>query len=250
MHNKSVFNQHSHYKKPLAFLALLAFIAMLLSTAPARPQSGAAPISDTASITVYATGTASARPDMALLQVSVSHEAKTAKQALDQTNSDMAKIMAALKSASIAADDMQTTGLDLQPVYQSGHDESGKREKSGYQANNTLQIKVHDLGRLGVIIDAAISNGANGLGQMSLTNAKPQPLYDAARKDAVANALSKAKLYADAAGVSLGRVLNIEEKSSGMELMARATMSAAPIAAGTQHYTVNLALTMELINTK
>lgn len=43
-------------------------------------------------------------------------------------------------------------------------------------------------------MDGAVTNGAKGIGQMMLTNADLQPLYDEARKNAIASAMAKAKM--------------------------------------------------------
>lgn len=253
MYNRIVSTFFNGRKKTLGPLALAAFLGAVAGSAPALSQTVQMQTDNMAKITVHADGAASVKPDMALLNLSVSHEAATAKAAMDETSRVMTQVMSAMKAAGIAEKDMQTVGLAVQPVYQSDDHPSRKPRQRGYQASNTLSIKVRDLGKLGKIVDDAMAGGANGINQMTLTNANLQPLYDEARKNAVANAMAKAKLFADAAGVTLGRIWRIEENSSAaMPMMARASMVNAdtPIAAGENSYNVNISLTMELLNKK
>lgn len=251
MYNKIVSTFFNGRKKTFGPLALAAFLGAVANNAPALSQTVQMQTDNMAKITVHADGTASVKPDMALLKLSVSHEAATAKAAMDETNRVMTQVMNAMKAADIAEKDMQTVGLTVQPVYQSdGHPPKEPRQR-GYQASNTLNIKVRDLGKIGKIVDDAMTGGANGINQMTLTNANLQPLYDEARKNAVANAMAKAKLFADAAGVTLGRIWRIEENSSyARPMMARAAMANSQIAAGENSYNVDISLTMELLNKK
>jgi len=251
MHKKITFPLLFRRKKTLIMPVSAVFLGAALCSAPALSQDIQMQTNDMAKITVYASGTASAKPDMALLDLSVSHEAETAKAAMDQTSNTMTKVIAAMKAAGIKENDMQTVGLTVQPVYQSDNSTPRQPDKKEYQATNMLHLKVYDLARLGQIVDDAMTSGANGLGQMTLTNANPQPLYDEARKNAVTNAIAKARILADTAGVTLGRTWRIEEKSSVMEpMMARMAKSVMPIATGENSYDINVSLTMELINKK
>jgi uncharacterized protein YggE len=192
MHSKIIHALLPSRKNPLAIVST-ALLGAVSCSAPALSQE--IQTKDTARISVHANGTASARPDMAVLNLSVSNEAETAKKAMDQTGNAMAQVMKAMKAAGIRENDMQTVGLTVWPIYQSDEPSSEDSRKKGYKATNTLSVKVHDLDRLGQIVDDAVTNGANGIGQMTLTNADPQPLYDEARKNAVASAMAKAKLF-------------------------------------------------------
>lgn len=225
----------------------------MLLTAPVMAQSAPSAKNMPAHITVTATGTASAIPDMALLNLSVSQQAATVREALEQANAAMAKVIETVKAADIADDDMQTTGLNVQPYYVAGKYPGGERQQQGYEANNTVNVKIRDLNKLGTVVDKAMASGANGLDQITLTNADLQPLYDAAQKDAVDNALAKAKLLAESAGVSIGRVLRINDAGPMAKTMGRiayASPAADAIALGRNSYTSNISLTLELVAKK
>ncbi|HUJ38041.1 MAG TPA: SIMPL domain-containing protein, partial [Hyphomicrobium sp.] len=70
---------------------------------------------------------------------------------------------------------------------------------------------VHNLDKLGELLDRLVSLGANEMAGLSFDVSQAEKLRDEARKEAVANAQRRAKLYADAAGVQLGEVVSIDE---------------------------------------
>lgn len=256
MQNKILSVLSSRGKNLLAVYMLAAFIGVLLCSAPAWSQNIQTQANDMATITVEANGSARKKPDMALLNISVSNDARTAKQAMDQTSGTMSMVIKVIKEAGIDDKDMQTEGLTVQPLYEPDDAASKKPKEKRYQATNTLALKIRDLDKLGRIVDEAMANGANGINHVTLANADVQALYSEARKQAVANAMEKAKVLADAAGVTLGRVWRIEENSTNVAPMARMAVMAAPmadtppIAAGENSYNVNISLTMELLDRK
>ena len=71
----------------------------------------------------------------------------------------------------------------------------------------------NQIGGTGNALDNAITGNesANTLNGLSFGLADDRPLMDAARKEAVADAAARAALYAEAAGVKLGRVMTIAE---------------------------------------
>ena len=81
----------------------------------------------------------------------------------------------------------------------------------GYTVSNSVTVTVRDLAQLGPVLDAVVSSGVNQMNGLSFSIAEPEPLRNEARKMAVAEARTRAELYAQAAGVSLGRILSISE---------------------------------------
>ena len=78
---------------------------------------------------------------------------------------------------------------------------------------NTLSVRVRDLVKTGEILDKAVSLGVNQGGGISFANDDPSAVIDEARKKAVADAMAKAKTLSEAAGVELGRVLEISDQN-------------------------------------
>ena len=77
-----------------------------------------------------------------------------------------------------------------------------------------MHIQVRDTGKLGAILDKVVSLGANTIDGIAFDVAEPDKLRDEARKLAVQNAIATAKVYAEAAGVTLGQILSISEDES------------------------------------
>lgn len=190
-------------------------------------------------VTVSATGTVSATPDEATIQTGVSNEAKTAREALSKNSAAMAKVIAELKSKGIEPKDIQTTQFNIEPVYV--YPKEGQPPVvTGYRAHNMVAVKVRDLDKLGDVLDQLVTVGANQMNGISFDVSKAETLKDEARKDAMANALRRAKLYAQAAGSDVGEIVQISEEVSQagpqpvMFKQARAAMAAeaAPVERG------------------
>jgi len=198
-------------------------------------------------IAVAGEGMVSAVPDMAEVSAGVQSRATTARAALDQNNAAMAKVIDALKKAGIADKDVQTSRLNLSPVYDRNVN-SGERRPNGYQASNSVTLRVRDLTKIGTLLDTLVSAGANDVGGVRFLIAEPQPLMDEARRRAVADATRRAKMLADAAGVHLGKVERIDETGAQLprpmfaaaDIAMRST--AVPVAAGEQEIRVTLSV--------
>ena len=182
-------------------------------------------------------------PDMATITMGVTSEAKTASQAMAETSEATAAVLEALTGAGIAARDMQTRDLSLNPLWDNRS--TGERTIVGFEASNTVLVRVRDLEALGGILDQVIRSGANQFRGLGFGLQEPGPALDEARRLAVAEAMRKADLYAEAAGLTLGPVLELTESggSPGPMMMERAAMAmSVPIATG--EVTTNASVTM------
>lgn len=234
----------TRYLLPLALAASVAFPAM----------AAAADTTPTPRIIVTGEGQATTPPDLALLSLAVMREAKTARAALDANNDAMAAVIAAMKAAGIKDRDLQTSGIQISPRYNFTNRADGSQEAElvAYQVTNTLSVRVRDLDKTGEIIDKAVSLGVNQGGGITFTNDDPATTVTAARKKAVTDAIAKAKTLAEAAGVNLGRVLEISDQSftsPPMPINAKAfdaARSAVPVQAGENAYSVQVTVTFEL----
>ena len=85
------------------------------TTVPGAEQSGQA--SGERTVTVSGHGTVSVVPDTADLMAGVQAQAATATEALDTVGTKSQTLIATLKDAGIAAEDIQTAGLNLYPTF-------------------------------------------------------------------------------------------------------------------------------------
>ncbi|CDZ58120.1 SIMPL domain-containing protein [Neorhizobium galegae] len=209
-------------------------------------------------INVLGEGQASVAPDMAVLTLSVVRNGKTAEAALSASSAAMKDVLSALKSDGIADRDIQTSNFSIYPQYRHTEPKGGVIEPPqviGYEVSNTLTLKVRDLQKLGGLIDRSVKLGVNQGGQIAFTNDKPDDVMTEARKKAVAEALAKARTLTEAAGVKLGRILEISENSMrpAPQQMMRMAMAkdmaaaeAVPVAGGENTYTVTVNVTFAL----
>lgn len=229
---------------PLALAAAMAFPAIASAADSAKQPR----------IVVTGEGEAAIAPDMAILSLSVMREAKTAREALDANNDAMAAVIAAMKGFEVADRDLQTAGIQINPRYNYTNKPDGSQEAElvAYQVTNTLSVRVRDLGKTGEILDKAVSLGVNQGGGITFTNENPAATVTEARKKAVADAIAKAKTLADAAGVSVGRVLEITDQAiapSPMPITAKSfdmARESVPVQAGENSYNVQVNVTFEL----
>ncbi|UGX86607.1 SIMPL domain-containing protein [Phyllobacterium meliloti] len=212
-------------------------------------------------ITVTGQGEAAAAPDMAVLSLVVLQEKPTAREALTANNETMAKVLDAMKKAGIAERDLQTSGFSIDPRYVYPENKQGEQPKApkivGYAVSNSLSVRVRDLKKVGDILDQSVTLGVNQGGNLTFTNDKPETILEEARKKAVADAIAKAKTLTEAAGVEVGKIIEISEQSfqpRPYEMAGRAKMMAAPasdsvpVAAGENSYNVTVNVTFELKN--
>ncbi len=188
-------------------------------------------------IVVSGVGVVQTAPDMATVSIGVQQEARTARQAMDAASIAMQSVIEQLATAGIEPRDIQTTNIGLNPRYQHSNDGRPPRV-TGYIANNSVSVRVRELGNLGSVLDAVVSDGANALNGLSFGISERAPLQSSARAKAVEDAVSKASELAAAAGVTLGPVMSIVESGGGgvpQPMMRGAMMEAAidvPVSAG------------------
>ncbi len=179
------------------------------------------------------TGSVKTAPDMASIQIGVSTDAKEAKKALEDNSRKMTAVYEALKNAGIDKKDLQTSRFNLQPRYDYDKRENGTPLLTGYQASNMLSVTVRELDKLGSILDAVVKAGGTNVENISFGLDNPEALRDKAREQAVAKLKARASLYAKAAGVRPGRILEISESEGHMPVpvMARMAFDSAASAA-------------------
>ncbi|CAB4327782.1 MULTISPECIES: outer membrane protein BP26/OMP28 [unclassified Brucella] len=212
-----------------------------------------------ARIAVTGEGMMTASPDMAILNLSVLRQAKTAREAMTANNEAMTKVLDAMKKAGIEDRDLQTGGINIQPIYVYPDDKNNLKEPNitGYSVSTSLTVRVRDLANVGKILDESVTLGVNQGGDLNLVNDNPSAVINEARKRAVADAIAKAKTLADAAGVGLGRVVEISELSRPpmpmpiargqfRTMLAAAPDNSVPIAAGENSYNVSVNVVFEI----
>ena len=232
------------------FAALLAAIALSAPLAAGAQAVPAVP-ADATLLSVSSQAEARRAPDIATISAGVVTQAADGNTAMRQNAEQMTRVLAAVKAAGVADKDVQTSGINLNPQYR--YAENQPPAITGYQASNTVTVKLRDVAKMGKVLDALVASGANQINGPSFGIDDPEPLYDQARVDALKQAQKRADTYAKALGLRVRRIVSIGEGGGGMPVpMPRmATMKAeaydsTPVAAGESSVSVQLDVVFEL----
>ncbi|RUL87087.1 SIMPL domain-containing protein [Tautonia sociabilis] len=235
-----------------------AFALFGMTLASVAQEDG---MSDRSTVSVSGEGRISAAPDVADISVGVVTEAETARDALSSNNRAMASLTEQLKQKGVAAKDIQTTNINLSPKYsqpsprppgQPGFQESFTPRIVGYSVVNSVRVTVRDLRKLGELLDAVVTAGANQMNGISFRVERSETLLDEARKRAVAEARRKAEQLCGELGVVLGAPVQVVEGGGFIPppqpMMARAMMAAeaVPVSPGEQELSVSVQVVFEI----
>ena len=160
-------------------------------------------------IHVSGAGTASAKSDIAVLSLGVEGQARTVAEA-----NAIAAVLAVLRGSGVAEDDMETRAFSIQPQYSFNRD-TGVQTLTGYRVTNSLIVTLRDLDAVGSIIDGAAAAGgdATRINSIGFRVEDGVALEAEARRLALEDAVAKADLFAEATGVTRGKLVFITESS-------------------------------------
>jgi len=228
-----------------ALYAALAFFACFAAASPSQADDMKR------TVTVSASATVQVAPDAANITGGVVSDADTARAALDANSGSVSNLIDGLKAMGIKEKDLQTSNFSIQPRYENVQPE-GPPQLVGYRVQNSINVLVRDLGKLGETLDLMVSLGANQMHDMTFIVSNAETLKDEARRAAIANALRRAELYAAAAGAEVGEVVRISEETQGFEggprpMFRGAAMTASvPVEAGQETLEARVTVTWEL----
>lgn len=160
-------------------------------------------MTEPAGITVSGRGVARAAPDQARVQFGAAARRPRLADALDAANACVARLRQALEGHGVAREDVVTGWLN---VWENQHE-------GVYHASHTLDVLLHDVGRVGEVLGGVLVAGGDGasLGGVHFEVADRAPLATGARALAWADAHGRAEQLAAAAGRRLGAVTSVAE---------------------------------------
>jgi len=159
-------------------------------------------------VTVNGQGRVSYQPDIALITLGVQiDKTPKAEDALSQLNGKVNAIIAAVKAAEVAPENIQTQNYSVMPQYDY---KDNVTVVGGYSANQQLTIKLTDYDKnpnhLNQIIAVASKAGANQILNLAFDASNMNDLKQQARVKAIADAKAKSGALADAADVELKEI--------------------------------------------
>lgn len=165
------------------------------------------------SITINGDGKVFAKPDIAQVSLGVQVEKPTIEEAQKEATEISNNTLKMLKESGVDEKDIKTTNYSITPVYD--YRMGGNRVR-GYQVSQSMQVKIRNLSKSGVILSSAGELGANQVGGLSFTTDDPEKLREEARNKAIEDARSKAEALSKKLGVKLGKIISFYESGGGI----------------------------------
>ena len=203
----------------------------------------------TGTIIVSGTGRVAVQPDLADLRLGVTVTKPTVEAARGEAAATMDAILRTVEGAGVARADVRTAMLSVQPRYD--YRDGRAPVLTGYEISNLVEISVRDLSTLGDVIDGTLAAGAASIDALTFRLADPTSAERDARRQAMAEARSRAEVLAEAAGLTIRAVSVVIEGPpvrppvpvAKAERMALAADVATPVEAGSLEVTVTVSVT-------
>lgn len=200
---------------------MAALISLPVTSSLAQPAFERPP-----SISVRGDGRAEVPPDIARLSAEVVTRARTLEAASAAHKERATKAAAALRAMAKDGIEIVQSNFRLDQVRQPVHPQSGQRAETDYQAVTSFEIKSKNLDTIDAAITAIASTGLFEVRNLRFGLDEKSNALDIARRNAVADARQRAKVYSEAAGVQLGDIIEITDSEPRMFREVAMSMSA------------------------
>jgi len=222
------------YRSALTFLVILSlfFAVKFLEEFRSYNKGGSG---EANTITITGHGEVKAVPDIANIYLTIRQEGQTVKEAEDKVAVVEKKVLDYLRTNGVLEKDIRTENASFNPKYEYQtkgttpvyYPPPGKQVIVGYEAYESLSVKVRNPDNAGKIIEGVGALGVTELSGPNFTIDDQDTLEAAARKAAIADAREKAQALAEDLGVRLGRVASFSESSYPVPIYARAELMSA-----------------------
>ena len=188
-------------------MTLMIAAAAVVPAAAQGPAPG--PAAERPVIVTTGEGIVKTAADRAWVSIAAESRARSPRDAQRANADAMTAVLGRLKGAGVPADAIRTSGYDLQPEFDFAN---GKQTLRDYVARNSLEVRADDIAKVGEILDVAVGSGATSVTGVRFDLKDRITAEREALKRAVADARARAEAAASGAGVSIERVLRIEEQ--------------------------------------
>jgi uncharacterized protein YggE len=242
----------------LALVLLAAPAAYGRSAEAAPPQQGSTGAGDH-TVTVTGYGIAYGAPDIVTMGLGVQASNTNILTAMDDTNTRMQAVTQALEDGGVAAEDIRTDNYSIYQDYSKVPQPSGTQGQSQqeptYNVSISVTVTVRDPSKVGDLLSAAVSAGANMVNYIQFDIADRTALESQARTMAVDDAKSRAGELAKLLGMQVGDPLNAVENGGytptpmyGGGGGAVAAAAVPPISQGQLSVSVSVTITFALVS--
>jgi uncharacterized protein YggE len=203
-------------------------------------------------VTVTGTGAVSVTPNLLTMSLDVHTTGPQASAALAKNDATTAAVLHALSAGGVAAKDLQTTDLTIQPNYA-----NTGTAVTGYGVDNTVVAKIRKFSTAGTLIDAAVAAGGNDtrIDSLSFSLTRPLDAQARARNMAVRQAVGHARAIAASSSERLGGICSIHDDTTTSTTSPpipyatfgrAAAPSNTPVSAGSQTVTSRVTIVFAL----
>lgn len=183
---------------------------------PTETETDTPAATESTTITVSATGQASAEPDVAVLRVESVARADSPADATAQLAANASNLTSALSEAGLADEAVRTTDYSIEEV-RPGFEGPGQGPPNGqadtvsYRATQGFEIEVSNTSRAGEIVDVAVASSASSVRgvEFRLTSENRSDLRQTALERAAGSARTQAETLAGAESLTITGVDSI-----------------------------------------
>ena len=208
-------------------------------------------------VSVTGSGEVRAQPDMAYVTLGVEARRPTLAEARTEVNATVERVLALTRELKIEPKFVDSTRLQVQPDYR-WDEKSSSQVLLGYVVSRQVDVELHDLDRLGTLLEKSVSAGVNQVGGARLDSSRRKELERAALARAVEDARLNADALARAVGARLGPVQSLSTTGTmpvPMYLERAKSVAAAPMADAAEqsyqssemNFTANVSAQFELL---
>ncbi|MDR1414933.1 MAG: SIMPL domain-containing protein [Odoribacteraceae bacterium] len=194
-------------EKMINTIAAIFLFAIALASCAGNREPG--------TVSVTGTGTVLAPPDMIRVNISLSHLARTTRQAREKVNAGVKQALDILAAEEIKSKDISTPALRFSQEY-TWHDQ--KRVLVGQRAEQSIEFSVNDIrqdsAKISRILDKLTGIEELALNSVNFSVRDNRTFFVQSRELAYRKAVEKAEQYAALAGLKIIKVQAISEGSA------------------------------------
>lgn len=196
-------------------------------------------------LTLNGRGKVRANPDIAIVNIGVITEGKELERVQQQNAAAALAVINSLKAAGIQDRDIQTLNYSVSPEYDFIE---GRQVFRSYRVANTLRVTIRNISMVGAIIDEAVRNGANEIGNIDFTVSDTSIYYNQALNLAIKDAIGKALEIEKTFGYNINKTpVSITEETVSATPMADRMMMRADVSTPIQPGEIEISASVKVV---
>ncbi|MBD3329398.1 DUF541 domain-containing protein [Candidatus Dojkabacteria bacterium] len=216
-------NKYPNLKNFLLFVAKSSYVGIVviiaIFLAVTLSIRGADSINRPRSFSVEAEASKYVTPDTANISLGTEVRDPSAKQVQIKGSKVINEAVEAIKELGIEEENIRTDNYNISPEYKY-NDDTNESEIYSYRMDVMIDIKTTKIDKISDILDAATDANINRVNSISFSIEDIEEIQHELKLEAIENAKARAQEQAKAAGLKLGRVLNVNEYGGPMPVFS------------------------------